>query len=150
MIPHRPLREIALTEFALRLKLHQDGVRARHITEARAVAAMNPWAAMARFFGADLPARFCDADGAQKLWIDFYPDTLPADHAMQAMAHACREAAIKALTAHEARLDDIALQDRTRGLLRLDASLSVRAGIGPIPLPPKPTAGPETGSRDAA
>lgn len=127
-----PLSAIALDEFARRQALAREMVETRQRTSRQADALLTPWAAIARYFGADLPRAPCAADGSQLAWIDFYPPDTRADHALTQMANELRRATIALFTRHMDDPHADATTDRARSLRRLDDHLSMKANLGPI------------------
>lgn len=131
-----PLRAIALAEFTRRRDVQRQGLAAGRVSHAMADGELAHWAALARFFGADLPeapgTEVCDDFGRQRIWIEFYPPSMTADMAMRAMADRLRTATRESARRHQAAPVDAALRDRCRGLLRLDMHIAPLAGLPPV------------------
>ena len=126
------LSDLALAEFRIWHEAMLDLVATRRKTQRQAEAMLTPWAALARYYHADLPRSVCAADGTQLLWLDFYPATTRADHALTSMANEVRRACITLLTRHVGDAGNEATTTRARNLRRIDDHLSVMANIGPI------------------
>lgn len=126
------LADLALAEFSIWHAAMRDLVATRRKTQAQASAMLTPWAALARYYHADLPASLCAADGTQLLWIDFYPANTRADHALTSMAKEVRRACITLLTRHVGDSSNEPTTTRARGLRHIDDHLSVMANLGPI------------------
>lgn len=128
------LADLAADEFTRRRAVLLDAIDQRRITSRQADERIAPWAALARYYGADLPKSLCAADGSQLHWIDFYPATMRADAAMTKMATEVRRAALALLTRHAGDTTNQATTNRARDLRRVDDHLSVMAKLGPIDL----------------
>lgn len=128
------LADLAQAEFSIWYEAMLDLVTTRRKTQAQAEAMLAPWAALARYYGADLPASLCAADGSQLHWIDFYPATMRADAAMTKMATEVRRACITLLTRHAGDTTNQPTTNRARALRHIDDHLSVMANLGPIDL----------------
>lgn len=129
------LADLALAEFRRRHAVVLDLLSTGQRTQRQGEALLTPWAALARYYGADLPPSLCAPDGSQLHWIDFYPAQMRADAAMISMATELRRACLALLTRHTANPANEPTTNRARDLRRIDDHLSVMAQLGPIAVP---------------
>lgn len=127
--PKLSLADLAYEEFATRRANFRSGLRAGRVPRDEAEAVMLRWAAIARYFGAQLPAELCDHDGAQMAWIEFYPPGERVDLLMSAMGTELRRAAEAAIRHYQENPHKAALRTRVTALIKLDSHLYYRAGL---------------------
>lgn len=126
-----PLSRLALDEFTIRRTSFREGIAARRVSASQAEQGLAHWAAIARYFGADLPADLCDGGGAQMAWPEFYPAGMRIDLAMNQMAGELRRATQAAIARYQADPNPT-LRPRVLALIKLDSHLHYRAALPPL------------------
>lgn len=123
------LADLAYEEFATRRANFRSGLRAGMVPRDEAEAVLLRWAAIARYFGAQLPPELCDSAGAQPLWLDFYPPSQRVDLSMKDMGAELRRATTAAIARYQESPQSAPLRTRVARLIRLDSHLYYRAGL---------------------
>lgn len=126
------LAQLAFEEFTTRRSNFRSGLRAGAVPRDQAEAILLRWAAIARYFGADLPPELCDHEGAQMTWIEFYPPAERVDLLMKDMGMELRRAAQAAIQRYQESPHKADLRTRVLALIRLDTHLHYRAGLSAL------------------
>lgn len=126
------LADMAYEEFATRRANFRSGLRAGMVPRDEAEAVMLHWAAIARYFGAQLPSELCDNEGAQMAWIEFYPPAARVDQLMKEMGAELRRATETAIQRYQENPHKADLRTRVAALIKLDSHLHYRAGLPPL------------------
>lgn len=123
------LLDLANQEFVTRRANFRSGLRAGMVPLDEAEAVLLRWAAIARYFGAPLPAELCDSAGAQMAWIEFYPPSARVDQLMKDMGQELRRATEAAIQRYQENPHRADLRTRVAALIKLDSHLHYRAGL---------------------